>query len=139
MKVRNVDLLGGTVGIETSKNGDARRVSLTTDTRQLLAACIAGQGPDEALFTRTELSGKRVPAADFRGTWEAVTKAASCDGLLFHDLRRSAVRGMIRVGIPEVVCMKISDHKTRAVFDATTSSPNAILRTPQKKSSRHRS
>jgi integrase len=55
MKVRNVDLLGGTVGIDTSKNGDARKVSLTEETRKLLAACIAGKGPDDALFTRTEL------------------------------------------------------------------------------------
>jgi integrase len=117
LKVLDVDLLAGTVRLRTSKNGEPRQVNLTKDTWELLAACCAGKSKGEAVFTRTELSGKRVPVADFRGTWEVVTKSAKCDGLLFHDLRRSAVRNMVRAGIPEVVCMKISGHKTRAVFD----------------------
>lgn len=63
------------------------------------------------LFSR---GGK--PVKSFKGDWEQACKKAGVPGLLFHDLRRTAVRNMIRAGVPEKIAMLISGHKTASML-----------------------
>jgi integrase len=134
----DVDRDGGVIRLrpEHSKNGRGRTVAIEGD----LCAIIerrrqARQVKDrEGTVRVAEFVFHRAghPVGDFRKAWAAACVAAglfqvvgvNADGTeqripsrLFHDLRRSGVRNMVRAGVRERVAMEISGHRTRSIFD----------------------
>ncbi|MDP9201504.1 MAG: tyrosine-type recombinase/integrase [Gemmatimonadota bacterium] len=56
------------------------------------------------------------PIRSYARAWNAACAAAGSSGHLVHDLRRTAVRNLERAGVSRSVAMKLTGHKTEAVY-----------------------
>ena len=133
---RHVDFDAGWLTLETSKNQEGRQFPLIPRLRAVLEA-------QEARRKRMEVRlGAIIPSVFFRTTkryagnriknpnraFAKARKAAGLDDRIIHDFRRTAVRNLVRAGVPEKVAMELTGHKTRAVFDRYNIVNESMLR-----------
>ena len=133
-----VDLAERLVRLEPgeTKNDEARIIPLVPELYQTLAmqrTIRDEKWPDcPWVFFR---EGEKI--LYFRKSWDSACKAAGlwngdektgAPSKLFHDLRRTGVRNLVRAGVPETVAMRISGHKTRSIFDRYNITSEADIR-----------
>jgi integrase len=119
---RQVDFSAGEVRLDPgrTKNGEGRTFPMTRELRQLLEA---QRTVTDGLQRRHDVVCRHVfhrdgrPIRTFRVAFRTACVRAGCPGRVLHDLRRTAVRNLVRAGIPERVAMQMTGHKTRSVFE----------------------
>jgi integrase len=126
---RQVDMKAGEVRLDpgTTKNGEGRVFPFTTELRQVLERqqlIAEALKRDRGLivryvfcFTIGRKAGQRIGESGYLHAWNHARVAAGCPGRIPHDCRRTAVRNLVRAGVPERVAMQLTGHRTRAVFE----------------------
>ena len=119
LRWENVDFATGFIRLDpgTTKNDQARAIPITPSLGEILEFQLKKRdvlhpGCQHVFFKR---NGN--PIGDFRKAWATACRAAGVPDLIFHDLRRSGVRNLIRAGVAEKTAMAITGHRTRAIFD----------------------
>lgn len=119
---RQIDLNCGEVRLDpgTTKNRQGRTFPFTDELRDVLLRQKATA--DELKRTSGIIcpwvfhrNGRQIKS--LRIAWRNACVRAGCPGRLLHDLRRTAVRNIVRSRVSEPVAMKLTGHKTRSVFD----------------------
>lgn len=120
LKRNQVDLNQGIVRLGTgdTKNNEGRTVYLDDELQGVFKDRWKARNKSKTVlpyvFPNSDGNDK---IRDFRKSWKKACDDTGIAKKLFHDFRRTAVRNMVRSGIPERVAMMISGHKTRSVFD----------------------
>lgn len=120
-----VDTVSDTVRLEpgTTKNKQARTFPFGV-LPELKAIIEAQEGVRDALkergiitpFLFPDAQGGALPAF-YSKAWREACKLAGTPGKIPHDFRRTAVRNLVRAGVPEKTAMTLTGHLTRSVFD----------------------
>jgi integrase-like protein len=110
-----------TIFLGRSKNGEPRILPLVRELDRIIerrwqARSIKNQNGSTTLATYVFHCGDGQPIGDTRKGWRAACSKAGIPSLLFHDLRRSAVRNFDKNGVSQIVGMMILGHKAASVY-----------------------
>lgn len=114
-----VDLSLGLVRLErrVSKNKSARIIALEDEVLQVVKEAYAISEKYRSDYLFTHHNGRQISRSTlYRHTKEAF-RAAGYPDRVFHDLRRTAYRHVLRATGNDKVAMNTTGHKTRAVAD----------------------
>ena len=115
-----IDRHQGIVRLETgeTKNDEGRTVYLDDELKDVINHQWQARKNNRMMSPYVFLNSKSNDKIKrFDKSWKRACRDAKIGNRIFHDLRRTAVRNMVRSGISESVAMMISGHKTRAVFE----------------------
>jgi integrase len=102
-----------------AKTGKPRSIVCAGELASLLErrrAARALKTPGGVQMARTIFHRDGLPVNEFRKSWATACEQAKIPGRLFHDLRRTALRNLVRAGVSQTVAMKISGHTTISTF-----------------------
>lgn len=119
LKWSQVNLIEGRITLSPAdtKNMESRTIYMEGE---LLEAIKAQKAIRDSVFPECQwvfFGKKGNKITDYKIDWKEACKKTGLLGKTLHDFRRTAVRNMIRAGVPESVAMMISGHKTRSIFD----------------------
>jgi integrase len=119
------------------KNRKARSIALGPALRRIIerrktrrrVVCMSGTAQlSEYIFHRDG-----APVREFNKSWATATKAAKCEELLFHDLRRTCARRLLAAGVPTQIAKSITGHETDSIFSRYAIVDAALMLAAQEK------